>query len=44
VVSYRAMFILSAIIAAVSWILLRFAVREPRKKESLTPLAAEKLV
>jgi MFS family permease len=30
-VSYRAMFILSAVIGAVSWVLLRFAVREPRK-------------
>ncbi len=29
--SYRAMFILSAIIAALSWVLLRFTVREPRK-------------
>jgi len=29
--SYRSMFILSAIIGAVSWALLRFAVREPRK-------------
>jgi MFS family permease len=31
VVSYRAMFILSAVIGAVSWVLLRFAVREPRR-------------
>jgi MFS family permease len=31
VTSYRSMFILSAIIGAVSWVLLRFAVREPRK-------------
>jgi len=30
-VSYQAMFILAAIIGAVSWALLRFAVREPRK-------------
>jgi len=30
-VSYQAMFILSAIIGAISWVLLRFAVREPRK-------------
>lgn len=30
-VSYRAMFILSAIIGAMSWVLLRFVVREPRK-------------
>ncbi|MCX6036219.1 MAG: MFS transporter, partial [Chloroflexi bacterium] len=29
--SYRAMFILSAIIGAASWVMLRFAVREPRK-------------
>ena len=29
--SYRSMFILSAIIGAVGWVLLRFAVREPRK-------------
>jgi len=34
VTSYRSMFILSAIIAAVSWVLLRFAVREPRKMRS----------
>jgi MFS family permease len=32
--SYRSMFILSAIIGAVSWVLLRFAVREPRKMKS----------
>jgi MFS family permease len=32
---YREMFILSAIIGAVSWILLRFAVREPRKIRSV---------
>ena len=30
-VSYQSMFIVSAIIGAVSWVLLRFAVREPRK-------------
>jgi MFS family permease len=29
--SYQAMFILSAIIGTISWVLLRFAVREPRK-------------
>jgi len=29
--SYQSMFILSAIIGAVSWVLLRFTVREPRK-------------
>lgn len=34
--SYRSMFILSAIIGAVSWVLLRFAVREPRKMNSST--------
>ena len=31
VISYQAMFIIAAIIAAISWALLRFAVREPRK-------------
>lgn len=31
--SYRSMFVFAAIIAAVSWALLRFAVREPRKKK-----------
>lgn len=31
VVSYRAMFVLAAIIGVMSWVLLRFAVREPRK-------------
>ena len=30
-ISYQAMFILSALIGATSWALLRFAVREPRK-------------
>jgi hypothetical protein len=30
-ISYQAMFTLSAIIAAGSWALLHFAVREPRK-------------
>jgi MFS family permease len=30
-ISYRSMFILSAIIGTVSWVLLRYAVREPRK-------------
>lgn len=34
VVSYRAMFLLAAVFAAVSWILLRFAVHEPRKVKS----------
>jgi MFS family permease len=34
--SYRSMFILSALIGAVSWVVLRFAVREPRKMKSLT--------
>jgi MFS family permease len=34
VVSYRAMFILAVIIGVFSWILLRFAVREPRQMNS----------
>jgi MFS family permease len=34
--SYQSMFILSAIIGAVGWVLLRFAVREPRKMKSST--------
>ncbi len=34
--SYRSMFILSAIIGAISWGLLRFAVHEPRKMEPTT--------
>ncbi len=39
-ISYQAMFILSAIIGTVSWILLRFAVHEPRKiKSSVLPLS-----
>jgi MFS family permease len=33
-VSYQVMFILSAVIGAVSWALLRFAVKEPRKKDA----------
>ena len=33
-ISYRSMFMLSAIFGAVSWVLLRFAVREPRKMKS----------
>jgi MFS family permease len=33
---YRSMFILSAIIGAVSWVLLRYAVREPRQMKSST--------
>jgi MFS family permease len=33
-ISYQAMFILSAIIGTVSWVLLRFAVHEPRKIKS----------
>jgi MFS family permease len=32
--SYRVMFILSALIGSISWVLLRFAVREPRKMKS----------
>jgi MFS family permease len=35
-VSYPSMFILSALFGAVSWILLRFTVREPRKMNSLS--------
>ncbi len=31
---YQAMFILSAVIGAISWVLLRFAVHEPRKMKS----------
>ncbi|MFZ6026204.1 MAG: MFS transporter [Chloroflexota bacterium] len=34
VTTYRAMFVLAAIIGIAGWILLRFAVREPRKKET----------
>jgi MFS family permease len=33
---YRPMFILAAIIGAVSWVLLRFAVRDPRKMKTST--------
>ncbi|MBN2389829.1 MAG: MFS transporter [Anaerolineae bacterium] len=33
-VSYRAMFVLAAIIGVLSWVLLRFAVHEPRKLNS----------
>jgi len=33
--SYRSMFILSAVIGAVSWVLLRFAVLEPRKRSQV---------
>ncbi|MGA2503653.1 MAG: MFS transporter, partial [Anaerolineales bacterium] len=36
--SYRSMFILSASIGVVSWVLMRFAVREPRKMKSSTNL------
>ena len=35
-VSYQAMFVSSAIIGAVSWVLLRFAVHEPRKMKVST--------
>lgn len=35
-VSYQAMFILSAVIGTISWILLRFTVHEPRKMKSST--------
>ena len=34
VISYQAMFIISAVIGALSWVLLRFAVREPRYTNS----------
>jgi MFS family permease len=34
VISYQAMFIISAVIGALSWALLRFAVREPRYTQS----------
>jgi MFS family permease len=34
VMSYRAMFILSALLGALSWVLLRYTVREPRKMNS----------
>jgi MFS family permease len=37
VISYQVMFILSAIFGMISWALLRFAVREPRKI-NLSPL------
>ena len=40
VISYQAMFILSAIIGAISWVLLRFTVREPRKINP-SPLPSE---
>ncbi|OGN94827.1 MAG: hypothetical protein A2Z71_04660 [Chloroflexi bacterium RBG_13_50_21] len=40
VISYQAMFILSAIIGTISWMLLRFAVREPRKMKP-SPLPSE---
>ena len=39
-ISYQAMFILSAIIAVISWVLLRFTVREPRKINT-SPLPSE---
>jgi MFS family permease len=34
--SYQAMFILSAVIGVISWVLLRFGVHEPRKMKSST--------
>jgi MFS family permease len=40
VISYQAMFILSAIIGTISWMLLRFAVREPRKMKP-SPIPSE---
>jgi len=36
-ISYRAMFVLAAIIGVMSWVLLRFAVHEPRKLRTTTP-------
>ena len=39
--SYQSMFILSAVIGAVSWVLLRYAVREPRIKLLKTPEVLE---
>jgi hypothetical protein len=38
-VSYRAMFVLAAVIGVLSWVLLRFAVHEPRKLNAATPTA-----
>jgi predicted MFS family arabinose efflux permease len=32
--SYQAMFVLAAVIGAISWALLRFGVREPRKQKT----------
>jgi MFS family permease len=43
-VSYQAMFILSAVIGAVGWALLRFAVREPRHTASEAKPASETTV
>jgi MFS family permease len=40
VLSYRSMFVLSAIVGALSWGLLRFTVREPRKMKSPARLVA----
>lgn len=40
-VSYRWMFILSAIIGILSWVLLRFNVREPRQRKSLVATTVE---
>ena len=40
-VSYRWMFILSAIIGILSWVLLRFNVREPRHRKSLVTSTVE---
>jgi MFS family permease len=34
-ISYQVVFILSAVIGTIGWVLLRFAVREPRKMKSL---------
>ena len=38
-VNYRAMFVLAAVIGVLSWVLLRFAVHEPRKLNVATPTA-----
>ena len=40
-VSYQAMFILAAAVGAVSWVLLRFTVHEPRKSKPPEPLTMQ---
>ncbi len=40
-VSYQAMFILSALIGALSWVLLRFGVKEPRKVKGASATSGE---